>query len=197
MQMRHRHPQHPSRTYVHRGTDAGRDVADSRLKAARAARLQCICTVARCRCAAMLGAGIRRRHDRLQRERQRTRIADWRQPAIGRIVADFGRFGSHIQRYGLVIRPVRAALPWRMPGVKSRFFLKTLAQSGRATERDSVGRRFDSGTSLGRSLVEHWTVNPAMRVRFPLQNHRGFGRFGRKPVRARPGEFRIAMQNTA
>lgn len=57
-----------------------------------------------------------------------------------------------LQRHGFGSRPVRAALPWRMPAIARRCFDKTaLAQSGRAAAK-AAGRRFDSGTPTPGSL---------------------------------------------
>ncbi len=50
------------------------------------------------------------------------------------------------QRHGFSSRPVRAALPLRMPGIVRRRFARTLAQFGRADGTPS-GRRFESGAS--------------------------------------------------
>ena len=68
------------------------------------------------------------------------RIAAWRQAAMRNVDRRFTAVRARESR------PVRAALPWRMPRIARRYFARTVAQHGRADGTPS-GRRFDSGSS--------------------------------------------------
>lgn len=110
-----------ARTHGHRGPRAGR----------------------RCRGVPPRGAQALHRDARCGRRRDAHGHTDCRSVTAG----DAKHRSNGLQRYGFASRPVRAALPWRMPEPESGVSTRRHWLNGRAATR-VAGCRFDSGMSF-------------------------------------------------
>ena len=119
------HPMHfrsiTARTHGHRGPRAGR----------------------RCRGVPPRGAQALHRDARCGRRRDTCGHTDCRSVTAG----DAKHRSNGLQRHGFASRPVRAALPWRMPEPESGVSTRRHWLNGRAAAQ-AAGCRFDSGMSF-------------------------------------------------